>query len=52
MTPNIVHFLDVKERNRSKRIIKRKTNAQKKDRNKRIFDKIRNEEVIKRKERQ
>jgi hypothetical protein len=51
MTPNIVHFLTVKERNRKKRIKKRKTKEQKKERNKGIFEKIHNEEVIKQKER-
>jgi hypothetical protein len=51
MTPNIVHYLGVKENNRMKRIDKCKTKAHKKLRNMNIFDKLRKEEKLKRKER-
>jgi hypothetical protein len=48
MTPNIQHFLDVKEKKRSRRIAKAKTREAKKDRNKSRYDKLRKEERLKR----
>jgi hypothetical protein len=51
MTPNVAHFLGVKEDNRRKRIDKCKTQEKKKLRNKMIFQKIRKEEATKQKER-
>jgi hypothetical protein len=40
MTPNILHFLEVKEKHRLYRIEKAKTSKAKKDRNKRKFDRL------------
>jgi hypothetical protein len=52
MTPNVIHFLTMKDNKRVKRIAKTKTTEQKKQRNKNIFDKLRNEEAARRKSRQ
>jgi hypothetical protein len=48
MTPNVEHFLSVRQTNRQKRIDKCKTSEKKKERNKSIFDKIRKDEVVRR----
>jgi hypothetical protein len=51
MTPNIRHFLGIKERNRQKRIQKTKTKDAKRIRKEKIFEKLRNDEQVKRNER-
>jgi hypothetical protein len=51
MPNNVRHYLDVKEKNRTKRIDKCKTKGHKKDRNKTIFEKLWKAEVLKRQER-
>lgn len=51
MTPNVLHFLKVKERQRRQRIDKCKTSKYKRTRNKRKFDDMRNYEAIAKKER-
>jgi hypothetical protein len=52
MTRNITHFLSQKDRKRAKRIAKSKTTAQKRLRNKNIFDKLKREEAATLKSRQ
>jgi hypothetical protein len=51
MTPNIIHFLEVKENQRRKRLVKLKTREAKRDRMKRKFDKLKEDEKIAKKER-
>jgi hypothetical protein len=51
MTPNVAHFLGIKEVNWKKRIDKCKSKETKKLRNKNIFNKLRKEEASKQKER-
>jgi hypothetical protein len=50
MTPNIQHFLQVKEQKRSKRIAKTKTKDAKRGRRTGMYDKLRQQEKDKRKE--
>jgi hypothetical protein len=50
MTPNVLHFLGVKDKNRTIRIDMCKTKDHKKKRNKNIFNKLRKEELVKTKE--
>jgi hypothetical protein len=51
MTPNVAHFLGIKEKNRQKRIMKTKTKDAKKVRKEKVFEKLRNDEQVKRNER-
>jgi hypothetical protein len=51
MTPNIAHYLGVRERNREKRINKTKSNAAKKGRKEKVYEKLRKDEQVKRNER-
>jgi hypothetical protein len=51
LTPNVQHFLNVKDRNRQKRLAKIKTRDAKKERMKSKFDKLKLDEVVARKER-
>jgi hypothetical protein len=50
MTPNIEHFLGIRERTRQKRIAATKNKEQKKLRKTRFFDKLRKDEQVKRNE--
>lgn len=50
MTPNVIHYLEVKQNNRKKRIDKCKTSAKKKARNVDIFNKIRLDEIARKKD--
>jgi hypothetical protein len=51
MTPNIVHFLEVKDKQRNRRLAKVKTRKAKRERMKRKFDRLRQDELVARKER-
>lgn len=51
MTPNIVHFLEVKDKQRSKRLSTMKTNKAKRDRMKRKYLQLQEDEKIAKKER-